>query len=290
MTTSFDGDSWRDWSSLKMRLARDLVNGRAVLSVGAGFSMASGGPSWTVLVDRLCKSLGAKRKRGETNEVLAGRLYTKVCYSKNDVFNEHLRNALYLNGTTKKITSNAAIEPVFAIVSASRRRGPSIVISYNFDDALEVYLRSRGMRCISQTEPYWIGGDEDVIVIHPHGFLPRVGDVPKSKITFTAEDFDREHGRRSNWHERMVSLMASSTVIFWGLSGNDANLMGQLSEVHEKHPTTDSYWGIRFSQKSDARNAQWDGHGVMVQQIRRHSDIRTRLWEVCEAAGNLPSR
>jgi hypothetical protein len=238
----------------------------------------------------MCKSLGAKRKRGETNEVLASRLYSQACYGKNETFNEHLRNALYLGATTKRITSNLTIEPAFAIVSASRRRGPSLVISYNFDDALEVYLRSRGMRCISQTEPYWIGGDEDVVVLHPPGFLPRVGDVPKTKITFTAEDFDREHGRRSNWHERMVALMASNTVIFWGLSGNDANLMGQLSEVREKHPTPDSYWGVRFSQRRDPRNSQWDEHGVMVQKIGKHSEIRSRLWEVCEAAGNLPIR
>lgn len=295
-------DTWADSANVVDLLARKAVNNQLVLVLGAGASMGCGLPSWGDLVDAAHVFAGKPIPSGvdptQAAENLAAslpggseefaRLVGRALYSvKNagtgdyEPFNESL------------LLKNELLSAISALVMLSCRRGHGTVVTYNFDDLLETYLAERGIFAYPHiAQPSWFK-NEDVSVLHPHGFASRRPDVfPSSKtITFTALDFDEQTGQESNpWRIKLVSLLQSSTPLFIGLSGEDQNLrsvMATLKKTHVALSSGHAYWGVRICPKGDRKKEMWTNRGVWCEEVDGYDSIPKLLMAICKRSAEL---
>ena len=162
------------------------------------------------------------------------------------------------------------------------------VISFNYDDLLEVYLRYYGYTVASVAElPAW-ERNADVSVLHPHGLLPHAkSDPPQGTLILTQASFDKLAGRLEEmWTRKVLDVFESHFCLFVGLSGNNKNLSSLLSNT--KHPTKDLYWGIRFTDNdADPKNFFWEKRKVYPKVLSSYDDLPTFLFRICQKAAEL---
>ena len=173
---------------------------------------------------------------------------------------------------------------------ASARGKVKHVISFNYDDVLERYLRYFGFTVESVPDlPRW-PSRMDVRVLHPHGFLPSVDTEPASKkIVFTKDQYDEVVGDAQDaWHSTMYNIFQSHTCLFVGLSGSDDNLMNILQRASKSHVSGENqhlFWGIRFGDDAeDPILVRWEGKGVYPLTLDSYDDLPGWLFEVCQLA------
>lgn len=255
-----DSSRFEDEESLKDFLAAQLYLGRLSLVLGAGASFGFGLPSWDVLIDNAFKKANISKPSTKTNnESLSEHLLTKVCVNNEILFAELIRDALYQNYdlSFETIRKNDLLAAIGAIVMSSLRGNVSRIISYNFDEVLEIYLKYFGFIINSVASvPAW-SLKSDVTIYHPHGFLPSKDEIT-SRIILAQIQFDRITGRdKEIWRQIQLDILRSNTCLFIGLSGDDANLRTVLTDVDEIHVCKQSnikYRGIRFSDDIDDPN------------------------------------
>src|SRR5262249_46572895 len=145
---------------------------------------------------------------------------------------------------------------VGALTMASGRGNVAKVVTFNYDDILELYLSCYGFHCATVTRvPRW-ATREDVTVLHPHGFLPSDSTaLDVSPIVLTQLDYDDIVGNSKDlWRSTIVDVFRSHFCIFIGLSGTDQNLTNMLHTVSKEHASTESgdlFWGARYCLTGD---------------------------------------
>jgi hypothetical protein len=295
-------DTWSDSKNVIELLARKAVNNQLILVLGAGASTGSGLPAWKELVEAAHGFAGKPFPEGEDPTLAAENLCLELP-GGNEEFASLVGKALY----TKKSEETGAYEPldestlldnallaaISALVMLSCRRGHGTVITFNFDDLLETYLAERGIFAYPHiAQPSWFR-NEDVSVLHPHGFSSRRPDVfPSSKaITFTALDFDEQTGQASNpWRVKLVSLLQSNTPLFIGLSGDDQNLRSVMATLKSTHVSLNSghaYWGVRICSKGDKKAKLWSNRGVWCEEVDDYGSIPKFLMAICKRSAEL---
>jgi hypothetical protein len=294
-------DTWEDESKVLDLLAHNVCDNRLVLVLGAGTSMGIGLPDWSALVKNAHDIAGAKRKpKISDNQAIENLAHDLVTKGKS--FIDVMKKALYSvrNPSTDTlepfVESDALrselLEAICTVVMLSCRRGHGTLVTYNFDDLVETYLARRGIFAYPYaTQPAWFH-NEDVSVLHPHGFLSRRATFPSSgAITVTGLDFDKQTGNvKDPWRIRLLSLLQSSVPLFIGLSGTDQNLSSVLADVSETHASLASgrrYWGVRLCQKDDAHIDLWEHRGVWCETFDSYDDIPRYLMYICERSAEL---
>lgn len=284
-------DDWDDAEKLKKLLATRLSKRRVSLFLGAGVSAALKLPNWTQLIDNAYNAAGESRKRAPNNTRDADTLAGKPPFKGDPIaFAELIRKALYAGFSINSLRTdeNPMLSALGAMVMSSIRGSAVSVVTFNYDDLLETYLRWRGFVVDSVSSlPAW-NSATDVTVLHPHGWLPSNLKTPvTSKIVLTQKDYDRIVGDAKNlWHQRMTDIMLSTTPIFVGLSGNDQNLTQMLTYVEDKHPSVgmDHYWGIRFTGKGDENGDIWTSRGVKSFELPNNEAIPPFFMDICRYA------
>ena len=182
-----DRASFDHYPTLRAFMAEQLLEGRFSLALGAGASIGFGLPTWEKLTDRCHVNSGHPRAPGQSCEDASEDLLAKVFGNDEIAFAEAVRAALYqsANLSLGQLRKAAFLAAVGALTMASSRGHVGRVISFNFDDILETFLGYFGFSTSSvDTLPYW-QGRQDVIVLHPHGFLPHNKTNPiKRPIVF----------------------------------------------------------------------------------------------------------
>lgn len=287
-------DDWEDQEKIVDFLASRLKQRRISIFLGAGVSSALRLPKWGELIDGLFKAAGETRPVPSDNIRDPEKLALSAKYRNNEkLFAEQVRKALYQGFVVDSLKTNhyPLLSALGAMVMSSVRGTATEVVTFNYDDLLEIYLRWRGFVVESVPSlPAW-NSATDVRVLHPHGFLPSDLSQPvPGGVVITQKDFERIVGDARNfWRQRITDILRSTTPIFVGLSGDDLNLTQMLTDVEGHHPSksVDYYWGVRLTNKGDGNGDIWQGRGIRSFELPTHDDVPIFLMDVCRRAAEM---
>jgi hypothetical protein len=274
-------------------LASQLTRGRLALVLGAGVSVGFGLPNWPILLARLAVRLGIARPKDSGDEAFAEKLW-RATGKDDDIFAEHVSAALYSDyrGSSDELASDRLLASIGALARPAKRGNVSHIVSFNFDDLIELHLEYFGISCLSTARmPAWDSSRADVTILHPHGLLPFSKTRDATKIVFTQQDYDRIIGQSSSiWHTKLLDIFSSNTCLFLGLSGKDGNLRSVVLETRDIHVAKrrgDAYWGVRISSdENDPARDEWEDRGVSQYTLGDYSELPTFLSEICRRAAN----
>lgn len=210
------------------------------LFCGSGISAGSGIPSWSDLIlTLLINNTGFPpsytdvlyeliKKRILDLSVLARII--KVSDTK--IFRKHIQKALY---NKKKKDTTSTIDAIINLCTPSTKGGIKSIISYNFDDLLEINFRKRKIpfQVIHQKKTEQ---KEDCIPIyHVHGYLPQnTSDTTDSPIIFSEDEYHELYNNQYIWNTHIqLNSLRESTCLYVGISFTDPN-MRRLADIHIK--------------------------------------------------------
>lgn len=286
-------DDFDNENSLLNYLAHQLAEGKIALFLGAGISKPVGLPDWENLIINLFKT---QKTTPPSGDFLEQAEYFRLMYCKDDdpKFLKLVWSSLYNGVSTDffELRKNITLEALASLVMLSRR-GSAKVITFNFDDILETYLSYHGFVVSSiYNEKHWIG-NSDVIVYHPHGYLPFQG-APRfsSNIVFDESSYSQIIGKDKPWRQQLLSVMSTHTCLFIGLSRKDANFKSLLFDAKDIHASSNEntlFWGITFSTETDEmQRALWQERGVFYKKINDYDlDLPVFLFKICQIASSF---
>jgi hypothetical protein len=289
--------------SLLDLLADQLTAGRLALFLGAGVTMElekqddgvwMGLPNWPTLIDRLYEAKGSTRPT-EMGLLKAAQEFRQKYTTTQTQYLADVKAALYkgLDLNFSAVRRNDLLGALGALVMSSQRGRIAEVFTFNYDDILERYLEYHGLVAEPIIAPRSWASSADVIVHHPHGFLPSPGSrhVDTSEdIIFDFRSYAQTTGRSDDrWNQKMETVMQSHTCLFVGLSTEDIRIAGLMHESQKKHAYDsgkDGYWGVAFSTK-DVDRREWAERGIFLCQLSdyRH-DLPSFVFQICQRAAD----
>ncbi len=256
-------ENWENPKILTQFLARSLKLSRLSLVVGSGISSGLKLPDWQSLLDSLSKGKKLPNDFDEISSPQKATLIKRNFYNNDETkFNLAVKDNLYHNAKIDFdiMQQNKLLSAIGALVMASSRGSISNVITFNFDDILEIYLSYYGFSCESCVSSTSWASNKDVIIHHPHGLLPFGKDKkPQGELIFDHSSFHSIMTNERGWKQKLFQILSSSLVIFIGVSGNDDHLQNHLEECKNIHASLNDnlpYWGIWFT--DDAQSAKAD--------------------------------
>jgi hypothetical protein len=277
---------------LREYLARQLDRGRLALVLGAGISTAFRLPSWKQLLVRLYAQ--QKAKPPKTSDLKYQADYFRVTYFKGNKtrFIAAVRNALYqgIKINFQDLRRNATLGAIGSLVMASQRGSAAEVITFNWDNLLELYLEYHGFVTRSAPDERHWAGRADVSVLHPHGYIPYGTGKTSTEIIFDQTSYADVIGKEEKpWRQKLLTTFRSHTCLFIGLSGTDDNLISLLQTCKPQHASRNentAFWGITFTTSTDKAQATlWEQRGVYSKTISSYqTELPKILFEICQEA------
>ncbi len=288
-------------------LSEALQKGRLAIFLGAGVSRelinsgasAIGLPTWPTLMASLYAAEDWNQPAG-SNYIQQAEDFKNKVLAQGKSFSDFqmlVQGALYQGVVLDfaAIRSNPTLSGIGALVSHSGRGRVTEVFTLNFDDILERYLRYFGIIAKPVIdEKFWIE-PADVLVHHPHGFLPSPGSPFRVKSTFLVFDERSylEQSRDSRWNQRMEVAMQAHVCLFIGLGRDDIHLKQLVARTAQKHafsPAKDGFWGIVLRARPEQVEVlDWAQYHVHVEPLADYfADLPSLLFAVCQSAANFP--
>jgi hypothetical protein len=294
-------DDYNDRRRLADHLGAQMIRGRLALLLGAGVSIPFGLPSWSELLVRLYATVGALPPKNRDVKRQADHFRRKFCDNDEQRLAEAVRSVLYKGAKTSanKLRRNATISALGALVMASKRGSVSNVITFNYDDLLEQYLGFFGFVATSVYDEIHWAADADVVIYHPHGFLPAETRATASKdIVLGQRSYTRLAAQERNfWRQELLTVLRTHICLFVGLSGLDEHLELLLEQARSAHAIlretpTQPYWGVSFALDSDEISPdEWEERGIWCHRVTSYEkDLPTLIFEVCQAAAKARIR
>ena len=178
-------------------------------------------------------------------------------------------------------------QPLLSVLGAmtmkSKRGCVREVLTFNFDDLLERYIRIHGFAGEIICRLPCLRRDVDLTVYHPHGFVPSPGSRFEGSdfLIFSKYSFDERLGEQLDpWTELSRDLLLRKVALFIGLSAEGPNLGPLLINVakrlREPRPT-----GIWLVGPDDAPDTEEQLIKWNVAPIRLATTMITRgsCWE-----------
>jgi len=295
-----------DRETMEGCLGSALRRGNLVVFLGAGISRAFGLPDWSELVRECCRlaacpdvpSAGAPANELMDAMGKVERLIKKECSSAE--FERNLRRSLYAG---VEYETSAAVHPLMvalgAMMMGSMRGSVSEILTLNFDDVLEWYLRLHGYSYQAISKYPFSFVDTDVRVYHLHGYLPfadATADAPEGEnsIVLTEQSFYRrmaEDGHPCNILLR--SLLMTRTFLFLGWGASDPDIKLLLTKARADLPQPKCFGCYVQALKDDAETDEtqqrdrfdelYDDFGLATVHLRKR-DIPMFLMGICQSA------
>lgn len=273
-------------------LGNQLQHGRVALFLGAGISMPFDLPSWPNLLLRMFKAKSDVPNKRDRVEKQAESFSAKYCPKNHLAYVTAIHDALYegVKADFQALQQNATLAAIGSLVMASRRGCVSHVVTFNFDNLLETYLRYYGYVVRSVSEQCEWAGAADVTVLHPHGFVPYLEPASSSsQIIFDRSSYAKVIGDNANpWRQQLLCILRSHTCLFVGLSGDDDNLLSLLMECKDSHVSrkhNSAFWGITFATAAKDDADIWEKNGVYRKKIANYDvDLPRILFAICQEA------
>jgi hypothetical protein len=288
-------EQFEDRESVCNYLSDLLCKGRIGLFLGAGVSKPMGLPDWPELLKKLYDAKGATQPVGE--ELTRQAEIFRLTYFKKDKIEylKFIKEVLYKNAdiSFNSLHTHKTLVAISSLVMASRRGSVGEIVTFNWDNFIELFLAYHGFVVKSIVDSHYWATLADVIVYHPHGFIPNSGDNFSDDIIFDQKSYSQIQGDQSNpWNQRLLTIMRSKFIIFIGLSGKDNNLDSLLSCCEKDHiAKKDSpYWGITFQTNVNDQSLYiWKERGIYPMIVSDYNDdLAGFLFKICqEAAHNV---
>jgi hypothetical protein len=276
-------------------LAKRLAEGRLSLALGAGVSVGLGLPGWRALLERCFSALGSSVPVGTSDQVVGDRLLSLLGGDRARLA-ELLRQKLYENfrRSLRTMQENKLLVALGALIMSASRSNLVQIISFNYDDLLEVYLSYHGFVVVPVYEmPTW-ASRADATIFHPHGFLLSTeGTQPMGRIVLSQLDYDDGQNQWIPWKNLIIDRLSSTTPLFIGLSGNDQNLTGILAHLKDTHVSRragEPFWGFRIALDSDDTSDEWEMRGVGQLSLTSYDEIPNVLLKICQLAADIRSQ
>jgi hypothetical protein len=298
---------WNDDDILISHLANQLKNNRLSIVLGAGVSTAFGLPGWGKLIDKMLSKMGEKcPPEYESNQEKANWIRERL--EKESSYQEYIKllhDSLYDDTDAKfeVLNTRKVLDAIATLCIPSRRGNVKDILTFNFDDILEIYLQYYGIISHSPFDGNQWRANADVNIYHIHGYLPKektINDWSKSVI-FDKRSYDeRKDYNKWEWAPKISAILRSTTTIFIGLSGEDKNLARFLKNTNKNHANKnhlcDLFWGVSFIR--DKKNivsikAKWAKWGIFPIVIGKNSTcshdefenaIKSFLFGICQSA------
>ena len=290
-------DDFDDDDDLIAYLARQLVNGRLALVLGAGLSVPFGLPDWPSLLKKLYSMRRSRPPKGLSLTRQAEDYRNHYFKSDRAGFIQAVHDGLYdkMSVDFDLLRQNATLGAIGALVMASRRGSVSEVITFNWDDLLELYLGYHGFAVRHVFEETHWNSRSDVTILHPHGFIPYdlASQPSSSDLVFDQMSYSEVCGDdKRPWRQRMLSTMRTHSCLFIGLSGEDANLDSLLCACGPQHAAIKEntvFWGVRFTtSRSRAEQRSWERRGVYCKRVANYeSGLPEFLFAICQRAAGV---
>ena len=283
-------DSWANEDALIDHLATQLVRGRLGLFLGAGVSQFYGLPSWAVLLERLCDAVGEPKPDPSEDPIKKAAYLRAEKFTDPQSFKAAVKTALYQGITLDfaEIRKNLLLASIGSLVMSSRRGAAAKVITLNYDDLLENYLEYHGFTTATVSDAVHWRQDEDVVVYHPHGYLPLGHSADSEAIVLTSDEY---HKIMSSplWRPILDTALRQHTFLYLGLSGDDLHLQNLWHDLTANHAISRDriqYHGVRFAieGKKDETAAVAKAWGIYTHRLVDHGALPDFLFRICQAA------
>ena len=225
------------------KLQKAYQKGNLALFCGAGISLDAGIPTWNVLLKSLLNEAFKSKEIKGIETILADVFQNKNNlppiiigkYLKNILGNDFLESVktiLYKNCTRKSTTTDVIVE----LCRPKRDTRPlKAIITYNFDDIIELKLQTNRIKYKSihtEGERY---AENELPIFHVHGFLPSKGKLPdNADIVFSEDAYHTQFIDPFSWSNLVqLNYLNTSTCLFLGISLTDPN-MRRLIDVSKR--------------------------------------------------------
>jgi hypothetical protein len=263
--------------------------------LGAGISKPFGLPEWGELVQRLFAAQ-SETPPPEAPERQAEYFRLKHFEKNPRGFTDAIHKALYVGVSADfaALRANGTLAAIGTMVMASHRGSVSDVVTFNFDNLLELFLGYHGFVTASVFREFHWAQSSDVAIYHPHGLIPFDPNQERSdKPVFDQSSYSAVVGKAdSPWRQTILTILRRRTCLFVGLSGRDDNLDSMLQECRDQHASRGenaAYWGVAFSSTDDdvARRI-WQNRGVFFNKVVDYDhDLPAFLFAICQKAASM---
>lgn len=286
-------DRWMNEGNLVEHLSGQLLQGRLGLFLGAGVSIPFGLPSWQELVRSVAEEAGDTNLAENFDPIKkAGAIKIKY-FSESKDFNAAVSRALYRGRTLDfaEISQNKMLQAIGSLVMSSRRGSAAKVFTLNFDDLLELYLEFHGFTtAVIHDGCHW-AQNEDVVIYHPHGYLPLGHDDASSEIVLGTSDFHNVMAS-DQWRPVIQTALRQHTFLYIGLSGEDMHLHSHwngLSQLHAISGDRVCYHGVRFKvgDGEDDLELLTRNWGIHTHGLADYNQLPDFLFKICQRAREL---
>ena len=134
-------------------------------------------------------------------------------------FNSVVSKCLYSTG----VHLSKTVESIVSLHNVRR------ICCFNYDDLLEDAYNNKGMKFRSLTEgDKLLPEGEEILILHPHGFLPRTSggnNCANNEIVLSEDDYHALYESPYSWPNTVqLNLLMSFNVLFVGCSLKDPNI------------------------------------------------------------------
>lgn len=275
MTIFGDSEKWKNKDLVEDLLVERMMAGNLLLCLGSGVSYFADLPEWKKLIGDV-----AKKKDG--NYTLDPSLdpYVQADLIRSNLFgatqpkrqeflkeiHERLFHSIDEPTLIRKLDQNPGMKAIQMLASGSIRGGTRYIVTFNYDDILEILLRNLGVVTQSTDNHQFLLNNADVSVFHPHGLL-RLSDATKEMNRFVViSQTDAKDAVTKSWRQTITFLLSKHFPVFIGLGGRDIRVLDLLDEVQEQshlaNKTRAGFLGVRLSDKADPSNSIWEEKGI----------------------------
>ncbi len=280
-----------------------LKESRLTLVLGAGVAADLGLPLWPALmaglVRRLCvgvppsleSEVAAVLSDFRSSPLLIAR-HLEMLAGFRSIFMKMLRGCLYEN-LVEPTNSPLLHSLASCLLLPSAPLPIRHVITYNFDNLLERYLKALdcNYRSVTSLQSYATiyGG---LKIFHPHGFLPHPADDPDDRlleeaVVFSERDYHDEYLNQGSWTSTLqMHHTMTQCCLFVGMSLSDPDIRRILDHSsRNQRPATARHVTIQKIDSSRIRNAfterELQSLGVQVLWVNDHEEIPALIKKCC---------
>lgn len=289
-----------DKSNSTKILANALQNGCLSLFIGAGVSKSASSAfaTWDQLVENCCieAKIEFDPNKREDNSYLRKRISDIENSLPQHDYLKLVTKCLYkgVNYNYDELTKSLLVA-IGSIVMGSIRGSAGIVVNYNFDDLLEWYLSFHGFKCQVVSKIPSLITKSDVVVYHPHGFLPKSSKFEPfstDSIIFSYKNYKDYCSFEVNpWNELQRSILSSKCNLFIGLSGDDEHIETLCNYAYGvKLLNSSRIIGFIVLPKNEISQQKIKdnlGCGLITVEIDNHDALPDFLLEICRNAAEL---
>ncbi len=174
------------------------------------------------------------------------------------------------------------------------RGNVTYIVTYNFDNVLEWYLETNGLRVTVVDKNPLEPNNPDVQVLHLHGFLPN--DLTRwqvsKEIVFTEEEFNRRERGRNYWKSVVDEFNKNHIFLSVGLSAKSIcdDIVPYLDVLNDEwydkekiqrgHP-----YGFSFLTRcEDAQATKMLEYGVVPVVLGDYEQIPMAIFQIAQKA------